>query len=129
LYQKIRAYGLQDQDPLGCDTYKANQQLHAPIDARRYERALWILQDYLQIKSIVLCTANPHKMAALKPIIVDTFPAPAQTTAFNHAYMSAKNKHWQQLTSGVIPLTRPRTASLPKSASAARTAPVEKIST
>lgn len=62
LFNKIRAYALQDQ---GLDTVDANIELGHPIDARDYDLAAQILQD-LGFRKIRLMTNNPAKVEALK---------------------------------------------------------------
>jgi 3,4-dihydroxy 2-butanone 4-phosphate synthase/GTP cyclohydrolase II len=61
LAEKIRAYVLQDS---GQDTVQANLSIGQPVDDRTYEDAVRILQ-LLQIKSLMLLTNNPEKIAAI----------------------------------------------------------------
>ncbi len=62
LFNKIRAYALQDQ---GLDTVDANVEIGAPIDAREYGLAARILLD-LGFSNIDLLTNNPAKVEALR---------------------------------------------------------------
>lgn len=61
LTNKIRAYALQEK---GLDTVQANEALGLPIDARDYEIAGEILQDF-GITSVTLLTNNPTKIKQL----------------------------------------------------------------
>lgn len=67
LFQKIKAYALQDQ---GLDTVDANLKLGHPADARDYQLAAEILKD-LGVLSIRLMTNNPAKCEALKKDGID----------------------------------------------------------
>lgn len=62
LFNKIRAYALQDQ---GFDTVDANLEIGSPIDAREYSLAARILLD-LGFPKIELLTNNPAKVEALR---------------------------------------------------------------
>lgn len=62
LYDKLRAYNLQDE---GHDTVSANEALQLPIDNRHYEQAAWIIKDF-GVQSIRLMTNNPEKMKQLE---------------------------------------------------------------
>lgn len=61
LSNKIKAYALQAD---GADTIEANELLHLPIDARRYDVAADMLR-HLKVKSIQLMTNNPEKVEGL----------------------------------------------------------------
>jgi len=69
LGNKVRAYALQE---LGADTVEANVRLGLPVDARRYDIAAAILRD-LGVRSVVLMTNNPRKIAGLEAngVVVD----------------------------------------------------------
>lgn len=62
IINKLKAYNLQME---GKNTVEANLELGLPADARNFEDAITILED-LQIKSILLLTNNPDKMAAFE---------------------------------------------------------------
>jgi GTP cyclohydrolase II len=64
LSNKIKAYALQAQ---GADTIRANELLHLPVDARKYEVAAAMLR-HLGIKSVVMMTNNPDKVEALEQL-------------------------------------------------------------
>ncbi|GAA1349013.1 3,4-dihydroxy-2-butanone-4-phosphate synthase [Falsarthrobacter nasiphocae] len=61
LFEKIRAYALQDE---GQDTVDANLSLGFPPDARDYAHAAAVLHG-LGLTEVVLMTNNPEKTAAL----------------------------------------------------------------
>src|SRR5256885_9241309 len=61
LFNKVRAYGLQDP---GLDTVDANLELGLPVDARDYPAAASVLQE-LGIRSVRLITNNPAKILGL----------------------------------------------------------------
>lgn len=67
LANKIKAYALQAQ---GADTVEANEQLHLPVDARRYDVAAAMLR-YLGVKSVRLMTNNPEKTESLTRLGID----------------------------------------------------------
>ena len=67
LFNKIRAYGLQDG---GLDTVDANVELGLPVDSRDYSAAAFALQE-LGIKSVRLITNNPAKILGLEMHGVD----------------------------------------------------------
>src|SRR5438132_12687617 len=62
LFNKVRAYGLQDG---GLDTVDANVELGLPIDARDYSAAASLLQE-LGIRSVRLMTNNPANIPGLE---------------------------------------------------------------
>jgi len=88
LAEKIRAYVLQDS---GQDTVEANISIGQPIDDRTYEDAISILQ-HLQIKSLILLTNNPEKVASLKEsgISVKTNPLEIIANQYNQKYLETK---------------------------------------
>ena len=88
LAEKIRAYVLQDS---GQDTVEANLSIGQPIDDRTYEDAINILQR-LQIKSLVLLTNNPEKIASIKNSGISATTAPLEVTAneYNQKYLETK---------------------------------------
>src|SRR5438128_4691430 len=62
LFNKVRAYGLQDR---GLDTVDANVELGLPVDARDYSAAASVLQE-LGVRSVRLITNNPAKILGLE---------------------------------------------------------------
>jgi GTP cyclohydrolase II len=88
LAEKIRAYVLQDS---GQDTVEANLSIGQPIDDRTYEDAISILQR-LQIKSLILLTNNPEKVASIKGsgISVKTAPLEVIANQYNQKYLETK---------------------------------------
>jgi 3,4-dihydroxy 2-butanone 4-phosphate synthase / GTP cyclohydrolase II len=88
LAEKIRAYVLQDS---GQDTVEANISIGQPIDDRTYEDAISALQR-LQIKSLILLTNNPDKVASLKEsgISVKTAPLEVIANQYNQKYLETK---------------------------------------
>lgn len=62
LFEKIRAYTLQDQ---GMDTVEANEALGHPVDLRRFGVAAAILR-HRGYATVRLMTNNPEKVAALE---------------------------------------------------------------
>jgi len=91
LANKIRAYALQ---AAGADTVEANELLHLPVDARRYDVAAEMLRA-LGVRSVALLTNNPDKLEQLVqlgvkvdsrvPIIVDANP-------FSADYLDTKRR-------------------------------------
>lgn len=91
LYNKIKAYALQDQ---GRDTVDANIEIGAPVDAREYEMAAEILRD-LGFASIRLMTNNPAKIEALDAAgieVVDRVPLVVSPSAHNEHYLDTKRR-------------------------------------
>lgn len=92
LYNKIRAYGLQEK---GHDTYEANRLLGFPDDARDYAVAAEMLSA-LGIKKIKLLSNNPDKRIQLEKygIQVDSM---LRTGVFEHEnnkkYLEKKVAH------------------------------------
>jgi GTP cyclohydrolase II len=88
LLTKLRAYALQEE---GFDTATANQELHAPIDAREYSAGIAAL-DYLGVNRVWLLTNNPEKLGALPDrIVVEGVQSIAcARTMFNSQYLAAK---------------------------------------
>jgi 3,4-dihydroxy 2-butanone 4-phosphate synthase/GTP cyclohydrolase II len=89
LFDKVRAYGLQDG---GLDTVDANVELGLPIDARDYSAAASVLQE-LGIRSVRLITNNPAKILGLEMDGVDVIErVPIETIANEHnaPYLRAK---------------------------------------
>ena len=88
LAEKLRAYVLQDS---GQDTVEANISIGQPVDDRTYEDAISALQR-LQIKSLILLTNNPEKVASLKEsgISVKTAPLEVIANQYNQKYLETK---------------------------------------
>lgn len=78
LYNKVRAYQLQDQ---GMDTAEANLHLGFPVDMRDYTMAAQML-NYFEVKSIKLLTNNPAKIEGLNKLgFTDIERAPLEINA------------------------------------------------
>lgn len=91
LYNKIKAYALQDQ---GRDTVDANIEIGAPVDAREYEMAAEILRD-LGFARIRLMTNNPAKIEALDAAgieVVDRVPLVTRPGTHNEHYLDTKRR-------------------------------------
>jgi GTP cyclohydrolase II len=89
LYEKIRAYALQEQ---GYDTHEANIILGHEPDPREYSAAKEIL-DTLGIKKIDLITNNPSKINALREYgftINSTIPVKIRSNIYNKRYLETK---------------------------------------
>jgi GTP cyclohydrolase II len=89
---KISAYRLAHEENL--DTYQAYERLGVPLDLRKYDAAVELVQS-LGIQSIRLLTNNPDKIAAFSSAgiavqRVSLIPEPTPTTA---AYLAAKKRH------------------------------------
>ncbi len=96
LYNKIRAYSLQDT---GADTVEANEQLGFVADNRDYSICKPIFA-HLSITTVRLMTNNPHKINALKElglVIAERVPLITQHNPHNTHYLAAKAQkmgHW-----------------------------------
>ena len=91
LFNKIRAYALQDQ---GLDTVDANLEIGEPIDAREYSLAAEILGD-LGFREIKLLTNNPAKVEALQAAgirVVERLPVVVDPTPHNKRYLDTKRR-------------------------------------
>lgn len=91
LFNKIRAYALQDQ---GLDTVDANLELGAPIDAREYSLAAEILED-LGFRDIRLMTNNPAKVEALQGAgirVIERLPVVIEAGPHNERYLETKRR-------------------------------------
>ncbi len=88
LAEKIRAYVLQDS---GQDTVEANISIGQPVDDRTYEDAISALQR-LQIKSLILLTNNPEKVASIEESGISVRTAPLEVIAnqYNRKYLETK---------------------------------------
>src|SRR5438309_3732699 len=89
LFNKVRAYGLQDG---GLDTVDANVELGLPIDARDYLAAASVLRE-LGIQSVRLMTNNPAKILGLEMHgidVVERIPLETIPNEINAPYLRAK---------------------------------------
>jgi 3,4-dihydroxy 2-butanone 4-phosphate synthase/GTP cyclohydrolase II len=88
LTEKIRAYVLQDQ---GQNTIEANLSLGQPVDDRKYDDAIEIL-NRLNISSVELITHNPEKISSLSAAGIDVQVAsiPSAANEFNRKYLKTK---------------------------------------
>lgn len=88
LLDKLRAYVLQDE---GADTVDANLRLGHPADARDFRPAAAVLA-HLGVRSAVLLTNNPDKVAAVESVGIDVTRRPLRTTPHgdNIRYLETK---------------------------------------
>jgi GTP cyclohydrolase II len=89
LFDKVRAYGLQDR---GLDTVDANVELGLPIDARDYSAAASVLRE-LGVESVRLITNNPAKILGLETHgidVVERIPIETIPNEVNAPYLRAK---------------------------------------
>jgi GTP cyclohydrolase II len=88
LYNKIRAYALQDA---GLDTVAANEALGFAADERNYAMCRPMLR-YLGVSNVRLMTNNPWKVAALRNfgVTVTRVPIASVRTSHNAKYLDAK---------------------------------------
>jgi len=92
LKNKIRAYGLQDQE--GLDTVQANERLGFPPDMRDYGVGAQILVD-LGVRKMRLITNNPGKRAGIEGYglqIVERVPLEVTPNAKNLEYLRTKKE-------------------------------------
>jgi 3,4-dihydroxy 2-butanone 4-phosphate synthase/GTP cyclohydrolase II len=90
LKNKIRAYGLQDDE--GLDTVQANERLGFPPDLRDYGVGAQILAD-LGVRRMKILTNNPGKRAGIEGYglrIEGRVPLEVEPNAKNLAYLSTK---------------------------------------
>ena len=91
LYNKIRAYALQDE---GLDTVEANRRLGFADDLRDYEVAAKMLAD-LGIRRLRLLTNNPRKVDGLEGAgleISERVPLVVDPTRQNQGYLDTKRE-------------------------------------
>jgi 3,4-dihydroxy 2-butanone 4-phosphate synthase/GTP cyclohydrolase II len=91
LYNKMRAYSLQDQ---GMDTVEANQALGFDADLRDYGTGAEILVD-LGIKKLRLLTNNPKKISGIEGFgleLVERIPIQSICNSRNVKYMKTKKE-------------------------------------
>jgi len=92
LKNKIRAYGLQDDE--GLDTVQANERLGFPPDLRDYGVGAQILVD-LGVRKMRIITNNPGKRAAIEGYgltIVDRVPLEIEPNEKNLEYLRTKKE-------------------------------------
>jgi 3,4-dihydroxy 2-butanone 4-phosphate synthase/GTP cyclohydrolase II len=100
LFDKVRAYGLQDG---GLDTVDANVELGLPIDARDYTAAASVLQE-LGIQKVRLMTNNPAKILGLEMHgidVVERVPVETIPNEINAPYLRAKASRMGHLLDGL----------------------------
>jgi len=89
LSNKVKAYALQAD---GADTIEANELLHLPVDARKYDVAASMLR-HLKVKSVRLMTNNPDKVDALQRlgiIVTDRLPVYVGANQHSESYLVVK---------------------------------------
>jgi 3,4-dihydroxy 2-butanone 4-phosphate synthase / GTP cyclohydrolase II len=92
LKNKIRAYGLQDDE--GLDTVQANERLGFPPDLRDYGVGAQILVD-LGVRKMRIITNNPGKRAGIEGYgltIVDRVPLEIEPNEKNLEYLRTKKE-------------------------------------
>src|SRR5256885_1622088 len=100
LFNKVRAYGLQDR---GLDTVDANLELGLPVDARDYSAAASVLHE-LGVRSVRLITNNPAKILGLEMHgveVVERIPIETLPNAVNASYLRAKASRMGHLLDGL----------------------------
>src|SRR3989441_4949189 len=100
LFNKVRAYGLQDR---GLDTVDANLQLGLPVDARDYSAAASALHE-LGVRSVRLITNNPAKILGLEMhgvAVIERIPIETLPNAVNAPYLRAKASRMGHLLEGL----------------------------
>ena len=112
LFNKVRAYGLQDE---GLDTVDANIELGLPVDARDYSAAASVLQE-LGICSVRLITNNPAKILGLEMHgveVVERVPIETIPNEVNAPYLRAKASRMGHLLSDLPDPRRIEDATIP----------------
>jgi GTP cyclohydrolase II len=100
LFDKVRAYGLQDG---GLDTVDANVELGLPIDARDYSAAASALHE-LGIRSVRLITNNPAKILGLEMhgvAVTERVPLETLPNDVNAPYLRVKAARMGHLLDGL----------------------------
>ena len=90
LLNKIRAYGLQDEE--GADTVEANEALGFAADGRDYGVAASMLAS-LGVSRVRLMTNNPAKVEGLEATgvsVAERLPILVGHNVHNHAYLETK---------------------------------------
>ena len=112
LFDKVRAYGLQDG---GLDTVDANVELGLPIDARDYSAAASVLRE-LGIQSVRLMTNNPAKILGLEIHgieVIERVPVETIPNEVNAPYLRAKASRMGHLLDGAPDPRRLDDATIP----------------
>jgi len=112
LFNKVRAYGLQDE---GLDTVDANIELGLPVDARDYSAAASVLQE-LGVRSVRLITNNPAKILGLEMHgveVVERVPIETIPNEVNAPYLRAKASRMGHLLSDLPDPRRIEDAAIP----------------
>src|SRR5437660_2916777 len=112
LFNKVRAYGLQDG---GLDTVDANVELGLPVDARDYSAAASVLHE-LGVRSVRLITNNPAKILGLEMHgveVVERIPIETLPNAVNAPYLRAKASRMGHLLDGLPDPRRVDAATIP----------------
>jgi 3,4-dihydroxy 2-butanone 4-phosphate synthase/GTP cyclohydrolase II len=92
LKNKIKAYGLQDEE--GLDTVQANERLGFPADLRDYGVGAQILHD-LGVREMRMITNNPGKRAGIEGYgltIIERVPLEITPNARNLEYLRTKKE-------------------------------------
>jgi len=100
LFDKVRAYGLQDE---GLDTVDANVELGLPVDARDYSAAAAVLHE-LGIRSVRVMTNNPAKILGLEMegvAVIERIPLQTLPNDVNAPYLRAKAARMGHLLDGL----------------------------
>ncbi|KAF4710511.1 GTP cyclohydrolase II [Perkinsus olseni] len=95
LANKIKAYNLQDED--GLDTVESNLKLGYAPDCRDFADARRALK-HLGIRSVMLYTNNPAKVAALGELVSEVRAVPARPNRNNIDYLRTKQVKFNHLT-------------------------------
>jgi GTP cyclohydrolase II len=112
LFDKVRAYGLQDG---GLDTVDANIELGLPVDARDYSAAASVLRE-LGVQSVRLITNNPAKILGLERqgvAVIERVPLETLPNDLNAPYLRAKVSRMGHLLSGLPDPIRIDEAAIP----------------
>src|SRR5438093_3190408 len=113
LFNKVRAYGLQDR---GLDTVDANVELGLPVDARDYSAAASVLHE-LGVRSVRLITNNPAKILGLEAEsveVVERVPIETLPNEVNAPYLRAKASRMGHLLDGLPDPRRVDAATIPE---------------
>src|SRR5438477_1475076 len=112
LFDKVRAYGLQDG---GLDTVDANAELGLPVDARDYASAAAVLRE-LGVRSVRLITNNPTKILGLEMegvVVVERVPLQTLPSDVNAPYLRAKASRMGHLLDGLPDPRQVGSATIP----------------
>ncbi|HEY7625165.1 MAG TPA: GTP cyclohydrolase II [Candidatus Limnocylindria bacterium] len=112
LFDKVRAYGLQDR---GRDTVDANVELGLPIDARDYTAAAEALHE-LGVGAVRLITNNPEKILGLEANgieVIERVPLETLPNEINAPYLRTKASRMGHLLDGLPDPRRLESAAIP----------------